>query len=338
MFGLAVRGARSGRTLRQVIVCSLLSTVVALVYVAPAAAKPPPAPNGQISFGNPDGVITTVNPDGSHPNALMRADCARWSPNGSLISTCGGPDPGGSTLLLDPLTGTILNELFPPDPSLFLACYVWSPDGTRLACEHFLTPADPSLTGLYTISASTGGDIRLVNSLPGLQFCLGDYSPDGTQIVFEGMDPTRPARTNTALFVANVDGSRLRQITPWEFPQSQDCTGSWSPNGNWILFDNHQGKLFVVRPDGSGMHAIPLAGAGSRPFAFQPSWSPDGTKFVFALVTGVGTPAGGPLSNAEEGIYTANADGSDVQPVSIAPSGSCCDDGPDWGTHALAGP
>jgi hypothetical protein len=41
-----------------------------LVCVATAAAKPPPAANGQILFNDPNSVVTTVNPDGSHLNGL----------------------------------------------------------------------------------------------------------------------------------------------------------------------------------------------------------------------------------------------------------------------------
>jgi Tol biopolymer transport system component len=309
-----------------------------LASVAPAAAKPPPASNGQILFGNPDGVITTVNPDGSHPNGLMQADCARWSPNGSMISTCGGSDPGGSTLLLDPLTGEVLSELFPPDPTLFLACYVWSPDGARLACEQFQPTDDPSRSGLYTVRASDGGDIqRLTSAIGGPNDNVGDYSPDGTQFVFGRIDPTRAPGANNALFVVSVDRTGLRQITPWGFPFG-DNFGSWSPNGQWILFNNNKGKVFVVHPNGTALHMIPLAGVNPRSFALQPSWSPDGTKFVFAMFTPLGAPVSGPASNFQEGIYTADANGSDVQPVNIASQGTCCDDGPDWGTHALAGP
>jgi hypothetical protein len=313
-------------------------SLIALLFGASAAAKPPPAPNGQILFGNPDGVITTVNPNGSHPNGLITADCARWSPNGSMISTCGGPDPGGSTLLLDPLTGTILTELFPPDPTLNLACYAWSPDGARLACEQFAPPADPNRVGLYTVSASDGSDIHQIFSNPGGNNCVGDYSPDGTQFVFNSINPTRPPRASNALFVVNLDGSGLRRITPWGFPDQGARSGSWSPNGDWILFDSRRAKIFLVHPDGTNLHMLPLAGVSGRAIAFQPSWSPDGTKFVFGLITPVGTPTAGPSSNFQEGIYTANADGRDVDPVNIAPPGTCCDDGPDWGTHALAGP
>jgi hypothetical protein len=323
--------------LRRFIVGGLLTGLILLVSAASAAAKPPPASNGQILFGNPNGVITTVNPNGSHPNGLIRADCGFWSPSGGLISTCGAPDPGAATQLIDPITGTVLHELFPPDPTLFLACGVWSPNGARLACEQFQPPDDPSRSGLYSIRASDGGDIQRITSNPRGHDAMGDYSPSGAQIVFSRSDPRRPPRTSNALFVVKVDGSGLRRITPWGFP-FQDDFGSWSPNGKWILFNNHHGKVFVVHPNGTDLHMIPLAGTSGRSFALQPSWSPDGTKFVFALFTPVGTPTAGPSSKPQEGIYTANADGSDVDPVNIAPPGTCCDDGPNWGTHPLAGP
>lgn len=330
-------GARGLRALVLSMCLAMAVVAAALVCAASAGAKPPPAPNGQILFGNPNGVITTVNSNGSHPNALIRADCGFWSPDGSRISTCGAPDPGAATQFVDPLTGSVLTELFPPDPTLFLACGVWSPDGARLACEQFQPTDDPGRLGLYSVRASDGGDIQRITSNPGGQDGIGDYSPKGTQIVFARMDPTRPPRANNALFVVNVDGSGLRRITPWGLP-FQDDSGSWSPAGDWILFNSRNGKVILVHPDGTDLHMLPLAGIGGHSFAFQPSWSPDGTKFVFALITPVGTPSAGPSSNSQEGIYTANADGTEVNPVNIAPPGTCCDDGPDWGTHTLAGP
>jgi Tol biopolymer transport system component len=84
--------------------------------------------------------------------------------------------------------------------------------------------------------------------------------------------------------------------------------------------------LFVVHPDGTGLAKIPLTTSGlSR--AFSPGWSPGGTKIVFALFTRTSPGTG------QEGIYTANADGTDVQQVTNAP---IFDEHPDWGTHPLA--
>jgi TolB protein len=71
---------------------------------------------------------------------------------------------------------------------------------------------------------------------------------------------------------------------------------------------------------------IPLATRGFRR-AFAPDWSPDGRKIVFGLFTR--TKPG----TEREGIYTANADGSNVQRVTNSPT---LDVTPDWGPHPLA--
>jgi TolB protein len=312
------------------IVLGLLAGFVAfgLQPAVPAAAKVP-GTNGQIVFAHndpslPDSMITTVNPDGSDPHQLLLGECPHWSPDGSVIASCGAPD-GSSTMLINPDTASF-SELFPPDLTLFLACAVWSPDGKRLACDQFDQPADPSRNGMYTIRSSDGGGIQRVTSNPGGEDIPGDYSPNGTQIVFNRLDPNRPASANTALFVVNVDGSGLRRITPWGLIGQDGDLGSWSPNGNWILFGAH-GQLYLVHSDGTDLHTITLAGVSTRSVAFGPGWSPDGTEFVFALFTRRAPETG------QEGIYTANANGTDVDQVTTA---TTFDDTPDWGTHPLA--
>jgi Tol biopolymer transport system component len=82
--------------------------------------------------------------------------------------------------------------------------------------------------------------------------------------------------------------------------------------------------LFTVNPDGSGLKVVHLQTANSNYFAFEPGWSPDGTKIVFALSI-----------DGTEGIFTANADGSGVSQITDSPT---FDAAPDWGTHPLAGP
>src|SRR5262249_18523900 len=137
---------------------------------------------------------------------------------------------------------------------------------------------------------------------------------------------TRPPRTDLALFVVNVDGTGLRQISSWGSKGISPSAG-WSPDGTTILF-NKNCNLFKVHPDGTGLAQISMGGVGDPGCAFQPGWSPDGTRIVFGMVTRSGS---GPWV---EGIYTARADGTDFQQVT---NSTTSDDGADWGPHTLAG-
>ncbi len=313
--------------MRKLIVLAAALTTLGLAGISGPAQAKAPGPDGQIVFSRSlsstteDFAVVTVNPDGTHVQELTTGECPHWSPDGSLIATCGALD-GSAAMIINPDTGSF-RELTPPDLTLHLACPVWSPDAKRLACGQFDSATDPSRDGMYTVRSSDGGGLRRITSNPGGLDEPGDYSPDGSQIVFGRNDPARPANANRALFVVNLNGTGLHRITPWG--SGSEADGSWSPNGNWILFDT-KGSLYVVHPDGTGLAKIPLATSGiSR--AFGPGWSPDGTKIVFALFTRTSP------GTQQEGIYTANADGSDVQQVTNAP---IFDEHPDWGTHPLA--
>ena len=137
-----------------------------------------------------------------------------------------------------------------------------------------------------------------------------------------------------ALFVENSDGTGLHQITPYGLANSHDVPAeSWSPDGKQILFAGVHGPfasaaagLYVVNTDGTGLRAIPLK-IDSRSFAVSPRWSPDGSKIIFSLFTTTGPGTG------DEGIATANADGSGLSQVT---SGGGYDYA-DWGTHPPTG-
>jgi Tol biopolymer transport system component len=315
--------------MRKLIVLAAALTTLGLAGISGPAQAKVPGPDGQIVFSRSlsstteDFAVVTANPDGTRVQQVTTGECPHWSPDGSLIATCGAPD-GSAAMIINPDTGTI-RELSPPDLTLHLACPVWSPDAQRLACGQFDQAADPSRDGMYTIRSSDGGGLtRITSGNPGGLDEPGDYSPDGTQIVFGRTDPARPANANHALFVVNLNGTGLHRITSWGLP-ALEAFGSWSPNGRSILFDG-KGSLYVVHPDGTGLAKIPLTTSGiSR--AFAPGWSPDGTKIVFALFTRTSP------GTEQEGIYTANADGSHIKQVTNAP---IYDTGPDWGTHPLA--
>jgi Tol biopolymer transport system component len=313
---------------------------VAAAVTLPAAAKVP-GQNGRIVFSRatPDGQDSntyTMNPDGSNVQPLFPfgSGAPHWSPDGtevavqtSLGAPC-DPDCTISTAIINPDTGKyrLINPEGPP--AVFTNCSIWSPDASHFACIGE-NDNDPSVNGVYTVRSSDGGGLtRITSNTGGLADIPIDYSPDGTQIVFGRVDPgDHHCTKRSAIYVVNTDGSGLHRITPWGFC---DDDGSWSPDGKEIAFAAGPG-LFVAHPDGTGLAQIPLA-THSPAGAFDVSWSPDGKKITFGLFTPVGIPPSGPNSSFQQGIGTANADGTDVHLLTTTPT---FDHEGDWGSHPL---
>ena len=115
----------------------------------------------------------------------------------------------------------------------------------------------------------------------------------------------------------DADGTDVIQLTPWG---SAFGEYAWSPDGKWIAFVRPYGKLFLVHPDGSGLHTVPLQipeGTGAQ----NPSWSPDGTLIVFSLQR----------ADAAE-IYVVRPDGSGLRRVTAAAGAQA--ESPDWGLQS----
>ncbi len=211
-------------------------------------------PNGRIAFARDildldDTATFTIDPDRTDGARLLPglSGGPHWSPDGSeiAVNSCQNPpDCTSAAVIVDPDTGEVV-RWFEMDPDLWAACVVWSPDGSRLACLGFGN-TDPDLNGIYSIDATDGTDLTRITSNPGGEDDPGDYSPDGSRIVFLRVNPDRPESRSQALFIAQVDGSgKPQRITPWGLSEEK---GSWSPDGDTILFAG-AGVLYTVSVD-----------------------------------------------------------------------------------------
>ncbi len=123
------------------------------------------------------------------------------------------------------------------------------------------------------------------------------FSPDGNKLVFRASRPKSEedikeyksflanslvAPTTMEIFVCNVDGSELQQVTNLG---KANWAPFYHPSGNKIIFSsNHKGNrgfefnLFMINEDGSGLEQITY----DKVFDAFPMFSPDGSKLVFS--------------------------------------------------------
>jgi Tol biopolymer transport system component len=296
---------------------SVMSSAVAPTDGPSSPSPAPLAGPGRIVFTEHQGsghgfTVYTMNPDGSDRKALIsgRNAIPRWSPDGRHIAvTLSVVDPVNFETVMN-ADGSGVRDLARPDPTLSLVCTAWSPDNALLACEGW-DPTKAGREGVYTVRASDGGGLkRITTSTGGIHDIPGDFSPDGTQIVF--VRATYPPTAVGQLWMASVDGSNTRKI-------ADTLTGyrvSWSRDGRWVA-GGANGQLLIF--DLQNPSSTPRPIAIPKGIALNPRWSPDGRALVFGFVrTGTTTRE----------VYVVNADGT--HPVGLTDEAHL-DEYPDWG-------
>ena len=285
-------------------ICAAL--LVYVMVIARHAHATVPGTNGQITFTqgptNSNGPplpanIFVANPDGSHAEEVLLPAGIQvevfsdsvWSPDGTtlLISHTFQLDNNGQCCLFQPATvnpdGSNFDQFASGQPATG-NCEVWSLDQTRLLCSF------PD--GIFSVRASDGGDpVRLTTYPfgPNCNACdfVQDISPDGSRFVFLRFKRENFVNEHTqqvAIFVENTDGTGLQQITPYGVARPHEQgSAKFSPDGTLIISTLTNGQLFVVRPRGTDLTTIKLQVGTQRYFAFEPQWSPDGTRIIFCM-------------------------------------------------------
>lgn len=284
-----------------------MAIVAALGAAAPPSRATFPGQNGALVFGF-GGTVVTENVDGTgrktivllKPGVAVAAGEPAWSPNGARIAYSSRITGGGIQIVNADGTGLAKATTEPTDGEP-----TWSPDGTKLAYVHVSTGRRRLVT-----SNLDGSGLTVVT--PTLERDVDDpeWSPDGTRLTFSD---------STDIYVVNVDGSGLVDLTADRAEPGQADHPSWSPDGSKIAY-RYLNSIKTIAPDGSGQATV----VGNLGQVWELSWSPDGTKIAFA------NDVGGPL---QEELFLVNADGT-----SLVRTGIDIETTLDWGVAAAAPP
>ena len=165
-----------------------------------------------------------------------------------------------------------------------------SPDGKKM----IYTSVKDGDIDLYVMDLKTGKEKRFTNILG---YDGGAwFSPDGKKIIWRASRPKTEseikeykdllaenlvAPINMEVFIANTDGSNVKQVTAFG---NANWAPAYLPDSKRIIFaSNYQSKrgfpfnLYLINEDGTGLEKI----SAEKIFDAFPMFSPDGKKIVF---------------------------------------------------------
>lgn len=132
---------------------------------------------------------------------------------------------------------------------------------------------------------------------------VGDHwdprpSPDGKFILFN----LRRFDDLNRLDIVLLEVATGKQVTLYGKPSTRASSAKWSPDGKWVSFisqETGRDELYLVKPDGTGLH--PLTKTGHDVFQYE--WSPSGKQML--VVVNRGGSFGLELLDVESGTMSA---------------------------------
>jgi Tol biopolymer transport system component len=224
-----------------------------------------------------------VRPDGTGAHRIPGGPGNRWHPAWS---------PDGQWIAYDWILPTNVSEIAmlrvdgSEERSLVTCdrpCYgnggpAFSPDGTTIGFDGAEGPTEAHAGDLCYLAlldlASGSVDRFLEHDGCDIADSYLRFSPDGSLVVFQ-----REGAEGMALFTAALDGEAELQLTEWGFGARPD----WSPDGELIVLmdmntcdcpEEPTIRLYVVRPDGTGLQPVTDPDQGSRTIVRSPATTP----------------------------------------------------------------
>lgn len=189
-----------------------------------------------------------------------------------------------------------------------------SPDGTKLT---FADSYGRGVSNVYVLDLISGHAWFLVPDDTS-EKVWGPRWVSNDKLVFIKIDGMNSSTFQSNLYLANVDGTQLQQLTDRP-PRTRIYTVSVSPDGAQLLFaefllDSNVTTAYRMNIDGTELTELITFPEVNR---VDVSWSPTGDRLVVYLV---------PMGSTEYApVYTARADGSGIKEITTLPGGHILD-------------
>lgn len=192
-----------------------------------------------------------------------------WSPDGTQIAFFAGTYPNQQLNLIN--TDGSDRRVLTPDNNfqIYRSRLLWSPNGRYIA---LYVPYNSPYSNQETVSlVDVETDDLKPLTRPGFYNALG-WSPDSRTLTFAAGNQF----ATQTLFALSIADQTFQSLT--SEPVQQILDAAWSPDGAWVAYtampSNNEElgnqRLYVVRPDGTGLKALTGADEYAFPFAWQP--------------------------------------------------------------------